>query len=144
MKKSILIVIFVLSSFVWAQTPKKISNNDLRSSKAKYFFHIKEMKKMKRFYLLEVNNGGEYNLKFFSEGKLLKNQKIARSDADRLDQLFADKFIALKYEMAPPPKKCQLSFELKMRDEVYSVCKLETKKIEILEQIMNDMKKIFS
>lgn len=144
MLRTTLTLIFVLSSqVVWSQlTPKKIKNNDLRSSKEVISISYSGKKKQEN-YSLNKTPQGEFHINHNVDKKLVKSQKVASQSATQFDETFADKFITMKYMMKSAPKKsaCKNSYKLFMHGEDYEVCESDQPRVSMIQELINLFKK---
>lgn len=123
-----------------AQDEKRSSNDDLRSRQV-----IFSVAGNKERLSLESSGSGEFSLSKYKGEDLIKVWKVDRSVAQTMDENFADKFIRLKYEMKAFEKKtCSSIFDLVMRGEAQKICKGEKEKKDIIEKLIDEIKKKFS
>ncbi|MEE2671540.1 MAG: hypothetical protein VYA54_07510 [Bdellovibrionota bacterium] len=116
------------------------SNNDLRSNNL-----IFSLKDKAREWKLESSVAGQYHLVEMKGKKIIKVWKVDPKSAEELDTDFADKFLAIKYEMkVSKNKKCKAGFNLSMRGELEKVCDEEKEKMSLLNDFMKRLKKQFT
>lgn len=140
--KSLITVLILLSGFEAPaqKVPSGANNNDLRNSSE--LFSITSTNFVYRF---ESSVNGQFSLNYYEQSKLKGSWKVDTEAASKLDADFADRFIALKYEMqGMKNKKCSKKFSLSMRGEGQNICGSEKEKIKLLENFINDLKKRFS
>lgn len=133
--------LLLFSTQILAQVPTpSASNNDLRSQNL-----IFSLKEKNREWKLESSVAGQYNLVELKGKEVIKVWKVDPQSAEKLDADFADKFIAIKYEMkVSKNKKCKAGFSLSMRGELEKVCHEEKEKMSLLNDFMKRLKKQFT
>ena len=118
-------------------------NNDLR----KHFnlFLIKDMQSKEQItYKMSSSKSGQFNFTMESGQNILNKKKINSVDAQKMDDLFVDKFISFKYLMKEKSKKkCPELFYLNLRGEELIICKDEREKIVEMKALIEKMKVVF-
>lgn len=139
---TIIALVLFMSSFSWSQlTPKKIKNNDLRSTKK--VISLSYSKKLNEFdYSLLKSAQGEFHLKHNINQKLVKSQKLGTENANEMDAAFADKFITMKYMMSEKQKsKCKVYYLLFMHGEDFKVCDGDKHRVSLIKELITIFKK---
>lgn len=133
MKVIVFIVFFSLTTTnVLAYKHLKTSNFDLRNNKQ--LLSIKDYQGSTKVIYKSV--GDEY---FYEsqDKKHIDRFKISDLDAEKFDQFFVSQFINLKYSLPPyKGKNCSKSYTLSMRGETLKICKSETDKLKLMENIL--------
>lgn len=140
MKFFLFVMLCYLPLVGYGQTATK--NNDLR--KRYNLFLIKDMQGRKTFvYKMNSSNNGQFNFIQEEENKIIGQKKVNSADAQKLDDLFVDKFISFKYLMNKKnEKECKESFYLNLRGEELSICNTEKEKIKEVKKLLEKLKVI--
>jgi hypothetical protein len=137
MKLKILTLLFCFISLSF-KTPEKTSNNDLRTFET--VLSITESRGEN--YQLKKSSAGQY---FLAKVKNKKNNiyKVSEARAKKIDEVFVESFIKLKYLMPPKAGKCAVQFSLLMRGEATKICEEEKDKINQSQKIVSLFKRHF-
>ena len=138
----LLILVSLLALPVYAQhssQPEKEATHDLRAGHT--MFSVTDVDSEKTFWL-ERTPGLDYflHLKVGSEQKMLK---LASTQAKKLDQEFASKFLGFQYSEPPPEEGCKVWLKLNMKGEGLNVCAKEDKKTQEIAPFVKALAKYF-
>jgi hypothetical protein len=133
----ITLMIFVSLS-VFAVTPERPESNlDLRGGSI--ILSIERVKTKENLYL-ERTGSGDYFLVYVHKEKMNK-MKLARPEAELLDQKFTSTFLKIQYELPQDVGGCKFDWNLSMRGERESICVKSEQKNQEIEPIFSDLKK---
>lgn len=127
--------IFLLFSSLACFGQEKSSNHDLRSKLE--IFQISHIGS-KLVFRLESSNSGEFSYQLNDVVT-----KIDSTKANKLDQIFADSFLSMKYMMQKPSRSdCKKEYALSMRGEKFNICKDDEIRIQIISKFISKLKNI--
>ncbi len=138
----VFILLSLLTLPVYAQhssQPVKEATHDLRSGLT--LFSLTDLGSEKTFWL-ERTQGLDYFL-HMKEGSEEKMLKLASTQAKKLDQDFAAKFLNFQYSGSAPEEGCKIAMKLNMKGEALNVCAKEERKTQEMEPFVKDLAKYF-
>ena len=136
-----ILFLLVYSASIFSQEKiEGAKNHDLRSPR-----EVFSIVSQKNHFKLETTSTGQYNLGYYAHDKLVNSWKVSSEQAHLFDDDFADKFIAIKYEMNPSTQEsCKWHYQLSMRGETQKICDDEKEKILIIKKFVDKLEERFS
>ncbi|MBT4792471.1 MAG: hypothetical protein HON90_12945 [Halobacteriovoraceae bacterium] len=140
MKIIILLVCVLYVTFGFSQEVNT-QNNDLRVKRE--IFTVKDLLHDKKIiYKLETSMSGQFTVVIEENKKIVKVKKVGTQQAQKMDDIFVDRYISLKYMMdSSNRKKCKSYYQLSLRGELLSVCEAEKEKIKIVKEFIAKFEK---
>lgn len=135
MKYLILLIPFFTITDILADSRLKTSNYDLRSHQL--------------ILSVQVQGGNHHSLfktageEYFVDRTMDKKTsrvKISNTEAENYDAFFVSQFIHIKYSMPNfQGKNCSNFYTLSMRGETQNVCKEESDKLKVMDELINKL-----